>query len=171
VVDERGWFMMRLPSLVSLSGLWWMAVACGVHADGVRLPAQPLAAYAAECGACHMAYQPGLLPAASWQRVMGQLERHYGTDASLEPALVQQIGVWLGVHAGTYKRVSPVPPPQDRLTRSDWFVRKHRRIAPAVWTHPSVKSAAHCLACHTQADKGDYDDDRVRLPPGLSGFR
>ena len=26
------------------------------------------AAYQEECGGCHFAYQPGLLPAASWQR-------------------------------------------------------------------------------------------------------
>ena len=26
--------------------------------------------YKNECGACHMAYQPGLLPTASWTRVM-----------------------------------------------------------------------------------------------------
>ncbi|MDP3827378.1 MAG: cytochrome C, partial [Polaromonas sp.] len=37
----------------------------------------------------------------------------------------------------------------------------------AVWKHASVKSAANCAACHTAADKGDYNDDNLRFPAGL----
>ena len=137
-------------------------------ADGVRLPAQVPPAYRSECGACHVAYPPGLLPAASWQRLMGSLERHYGTDASLDPATVRQLATWLQAHAGTGKRVGPEPPPQDRLTRSAWFERKHRQLDDAVWRLPSVKSAANCAACHTGADQGRFDDDHLRMPAGLS---
>ena len=39
--------------------------------------------------ACHVAYPPGLLPAASWQRLMANLPRHFGTDASLDAATAQ----------------------------------------------------------------------------------
>jgi hypothetical protein len=31
-----------------------------------------------------------------------------------------------------------------------------------------VKSPAQCAACHTGAEQGDFDDDRLRLPAGLS---
>ena len=31
----------------------------------------------------------------------------------------------------------------------------------------SVKSAANCAACHTRASQGQYDDDNLRVPPGL----
>jgi hypothetical protein len=41
------------------------------------------------------AYPPGLLPAPSWQRVMGNLSKHYGTDASLDAATVQELTGWL----------------------------------------------------------------------------
>jgi len=58
-------------------------------------------------------------------------------------------------------------PPEDRITKSDWFVRKHRRIEPAVWRHASVKSAANCAACHTGADRGQFNDGDLRVPPGL----
>lgn len=124
-------------------------------------------AYTAECASCHTAYPPGMLPARSWQRIMAVLDQHYGTDASLDAATVQQLGQWLQTHAGTYKRVS-AEPPQDRITRSAWFVRKHDNIEPAVWALPSVKSAAHCAACHTGADHGQFDDDHLRMPAGLS---
>lgn len=138
-----------------------------VHADSAPIgPRQVLPAYQQECGSCHLAYPPGLLPADSWRRIMSGLDRHFGSDASLDTAMAQQIDAWLKAHAGTYKRVDTAPP-QDRITRSAWFERKHQRIAAAVWQHAAVKSAANCAACHTGAAQGDFDDDRLRFPPGL----
>ena len=139
------------------------------HADGdrLRMPAAP-AAYAQECASCHMAFAPGLLPAASWQRLMAGLNKHYGSDASLPPATVQELSRWLQANAATYKRVREEPP-QDRITRSAWFERKHRRFDEATWKHAAVKSRVNCSACHTGADQGDFDDDNVRLPVGVSG--
>ncbi|MDD2713578.1 MAG: diheme cytochrome c [Simplicispira sp.] len=133
-------------------------------ADSREMPASAmLPAYQQECASCHMAYPPGMLPARSWDRLMQGLGQHYGTDASIEPAQVRQINAWLQSHAGTYKRVREEPP-QERITRSAWFERKHREVAPAVWQRPAVGSRAHCMACHTRADQGDFDDDRVRIP-------
>ena len=140
-----------------------LALASAVRADGPLMPRQALPKYTQECAACHLAYPPALLPAASWQRIMAGLDRHYGVDASLDAASVREIGAWLQANAGGYKRVRSEPP-QDRITRSDWFERKHRDVADAVWQRASVKSRANCMACHTQADRGDFDDDRVRIP-------
>ena len=144
-----------------------LLLAGAARADSDRLlPMQVPKTYTQECGACHTAYPPGLLPARSWQRIMTGLDKHYGTDASLDVATVQQLSAWLQTHAGTYKRVAEEPP-QDRITRSAWFEREHRKIEPAVWKHTSVKSAANCAACHTGADQGDFDDDNLRFPAGL----
>jgi mono/diheme cytochrome c family protein len=155
---------------------WWAAALLGTGlttaaltalADsGARMPQRVPPAYTQECAACHTAYPPGLLPARSWQRVMGGLERHYGTDASLDAQMLQQISTWLQAHAGTYKRAGEEPP-QDRITRSAWFERKHRHIDSAVWKLPSVKTPANCAACHTWADKGRFDEHDLRLPEGL----
>src|SRR3989344_6200999 len=61
------------------------------HADSGRaMPRNVPSAYTQECAACHTAYPPGLLPAASWNRVMTGLAQHYGTDASLDAATVRQ---------------------------------------------------------------------------------
>ena len=149
-----GWLIAALP---------WTAA----WSDSVRMPAQIPPAYTQECGSCHLAYPPGMLPASSWQRLMGGLDKHFGTDASLEPATVQKLAGWLQTHAGTYKRVTTAPP-QDRITQSAWFVRKHRQVdSPLVWKHASVKSAANCAACHTQAEQGRFDDDALTFPRGL----
>lgn len=150
--------------LLAAAGLTALSLA---HADGGRMmPRGGLPAYTQECAACHTAYPPGMLPAPSWQRIMGGLTNHYGTDASLDPTTVKQLSAWLQTHAGTYKRVTGAPP-DDRITRSAWFARKHSEIAPSVWNLPSVKSAANCAACHTGADRGSFDDDNLTMPAGL----
>ena len=135
------------------------------HADGGARLATDNAKFRQECGACHTPYAPGLLPAASWQRLMGQLGQHYGTDASLDAASAREIGQWLQAHAGTYRRVSEVLP-HDRITQSAWFLRKHREgeVPANVWKRPAVGSPANCGACHPQAAQGQFDEHDVRIP-------
>lgn len=119
--------------------------------------------YKQECAACHVAFPPGMLPADSWRRLMSNLPHHYGTDASLDPATVSELATWLGANSGTYKRVREAPP-EDRITNSAWFIRKHDEVPAAVWKRPAVKSAANCAACHTQADQGNFNEHTVRIP-------
>ncbi|BEV72651.1 MULTISPECIES: diheme cytochrome c [unclassified Paludibacterium] len=148
-----------------LSGPGWIpaALAEGKHAMPRTVPK----AYQQECAACHLAYPPGLLPAESWQRIMGNLDKHFGTDASIDPASVKLIASWLQDNAGQGKHMRSAPA-QDRITRSSWFMHKHSAIGPDVWRLPSVKGAANCQACHVGAEQGRFSDDALRLPAGLS---
>ncbi|MCF8066684.1 MAG: diheme cytochrome c, partial [Desulfarculaceae bacterium] len=41
--------------------------------------------YKEQCGACHMPYQPPLLPAASWGRILALLPEHFGDQVDLSP--------------------------------------------------------------------------------------
>jgi mono/diheme cytochrome c family protein len=132
-------------------------------ADGDQRMVPLLPQYKQECAACHLAYPPGMLPAASWKRVMAGLPKHYGTDASLDPATVKALSTWLGANAGSYRRVSEAPP-QDRITTSNWFERAHREVPANAWKRAAIGSRANCAACHTRADKGDFDEDNVRIP-------
>ncbi|HEV6966240.1 diheme cytochrome c [Roseateles sp.] len=138
-----------------------------VHADdheGRTAVAWPKA-YVQECAACHVAYPPRMLPAASWARLMGGLDRHFGTDASLDPQDVQRLGQWLQDNAGRDARATV---PEDRITRTARFEHKHRHIEAATWRLPSVRSAANCMACHSGADQGRYSEHGLRMPEGLS---
>lgn len=134
-------------------------------ADGPTRLTTDNAKFQQECASCHTPYAPGLLPAASWQRLMGKLDKHYGTDASLDVASTREIGQWLQANAGTYRRVSEEPP-QDRITKSAWFLRKHREgeVPADVWKRPSVGSPANCGACHTNAAQGNFNEREVRIP-------
>ena len=135
------------------------------HADdAVHAPA--FALYTQECGSCHMTYPTGLLPAASWQQIMRGLKTHYGLDASLDETSQLTLTTWLTAHAGTGKYAREAPKNQ-RITLSAWFVRKHRagEVPTAVWRRKSVGSPANCVACHADAERGDFNEDKVRIPP------
>jgi len=141
------------------------ALACTplAWADARISPIAPLPAYSRECGACHIAYPPALLGAASWQRVMADLGRHFGADASLDAATTREVTDWLVAYAASGRRAAGAPPP-ERITRSAWFVHEHDELSASVWQRPSVRSAANCAACHPQAEQGDFNEHRVRVP-------
>jgi hypothetical protein len=96
---------------------------------------------------------------------MSKLDKHYGTDASLDAGSTREISQWLQANAGTYRRVSEEPP-QDRITQSAWFLRKHREgeVPAGVWKRPAVGSPANCGACHTNAAQGNFSEREVRIP-------
>ena len=125
-------------------GILLASAALPAAADGVRVPDHPV--YAAECGSCHVAYPPQLLSAPSWRQVMAGLDKHFGSDASLEPALAREIGQFLADHAGRRGGT------ELRVTETRWFRKEHRNEIPA------GKNPADCAACHRGAEKGIYED-------------
>jgi nitrate/TMAO reductase-like tetraheme cytochrome c subunit len=146
-----------------ISVLLWMMVSNSALADGNMMPLKVPEVVKNECASCHMVYPPAFLPKESWVRIMGGLDKHYGTDASIDPKDLKEVSQWLIQYAGTYKRVNDAPP-NDRITESSWFIKKHRKISQATWQHAQVKSKSNCMACHTTADRGQYDDDFVKVP-------
>ena len=159
----------RYPT--SFRATWSLVFAAGMGIcqwaqadDGPRAAQVPLLlSYKTECAACHVAYPPGMLPASSWQRLVTHLPNHFGTDASLDPAAVKELSTWLGANAATGRRAAESPP-EDRITRSAWFTRQHDEVPAATWKRASIKSASNCAACHTGADRGDFNEHNVRIP-------
>ncbi|MCP9759957.1 cytochrome C [Aquitalea sp. S1-19] len=121
----------------------------------------------AECGSCHIAYPPGLLPPAAWKQQMDTLKNHYGSNATLDKADEQAIRDFLAA-TSSVNRLALEPsakagePP--RISTTAWFIRKHDEVRADVWRRKSVGSAANCVACHAGAEKGDFDEDRVKIP-------
>jgi len=139
------------------------AFANVAHAEDGRSSSPPLPLYKTECAACHIAYPAGMLPAASWQAIMTGLSKHYGVDASLDATATQHIGTWLVAHAGTGRRFSDAPP-DNRISKSRWFVRQHDEVSASVFKRASVGSASNCGACHGHAADGDFNERQVRIP-------
>lgn len=131
--------------------------------EGISMPAVVNAVWKTECGACHLAYPPSLLPAKSWRAVMSGLDKHFGTDASLTAAEAKEIGAFLADNAGE-NRQSSSGKPLLRITQSNWFRHEHDEVSNRTWKNPKVKSPANCVACHAGAEKGDFDEDSIRIP-------
>jgi len=126
-------------------------------------PAQTNIKFQQECSTCHIAYSPGLLPAESWRKIMNGLDKHFGSDASLDAQDNKEVTAFLVSNASN-RWSAPTTP--LRITETAWFKRKHdsREINPAVWKNPQVKSPANCAACHPRAERGDFNEHDIRIP-------
>ena len=127
------------------------------------MPSQSNAKFQQECAGCHMAFPPGLLPAASWTKMMSGLDKHFGVDASLTPAEVTEITNFLTKNASNRWTASTAP---ARITDGAWSKSKHnsREIAPDVWKRASIKSPSNCVACHAGGEKGDFEERNIKIP-------
>ena len=134
-------------------------------------PATAPAAFAEECSACHMAFPPALLPAASWQALMAGLDDHFGEDASLDAAATAEITAWLTAHAAEtqdtkpahlFRRANPDAPLAITETRA--WQRIHRDIAEATFAAKPVFTRSNCAACHGDAASGAFFPPNVSIP-------
>ncbi len=129
-----------------------------------------------ECGSCHFAYQPGLLPSASWQKLLTPeaLHNHFGEVADLDKDTLDALRAYAldnaaeksyyklarKVEAATSGEEAPL-----RITDVRFIKRKHHGIPEnMVKGNKDVKSLSYCNACHTKAEQGIYKEDTVSIP-------
>jgi hypothetical protein len=132
-------------------------------AEKKTMPSDAPTAYETECASCHMAYPPGLLGRKNWQNIMSGLDKHFGTDASIDVKVQAEIRQWLNKHAATGNKYSAYAP-DNRITKSRWFIHEHDDVGPNIWKRAGIKSPANCSACHMDATKGNFEDDNIRIP-------
>ncbi len=120
-------------------------------------------AWQSECGSCHVAFPPRLLPASSWRTIMRGLDRHFGVDAGVDPDTAAAIGSFLEANAGRDggRRADASA---LRITEARWFRHEHAGIVASTWARSDVGSAANCGACHRDAGRGDFGERGVRVP-------
>lgn len=129
-------------------------------------------AYLKECGACHLAYQPQFLPKRSWEKIMATLDSHFGDSAALDDALKSEILGYLAKNSADASSSKISRKMLDslgsetplRITDTPYFKRKHREVRADVFKRKSIGSPANCTACHLSADKGDYNEHKVKIP-------
>ena len=138
----------------------------GIPTDSVN------AVYARTCGACHAPYHPSLLPAASWQAVLRQLDDHFGIDNSkLSRADLVEIAAFLATHAAEawdtetgvrFRTVSETEP--RRITATPYWQSMHASLPDSWFARTSVGSKNNCGACHIDAETGRFADSRIVVP-------
>lgn len=130
--------------------------------------------YATECSACHFAYQPGWLPARSWKKMMLNLEDHFGENAELDQKSSDIITSYLVAESADNKpnrkstkilrSISAVDAPL-RISTLPYMLRKHDEIPQRlIRDNTKVGSAANCIACHTGATEGQFNEHGVTIP-------
>ena len=128
--------------------------------------------YQAECGACHFAYQPELLPESSWIKLLTSLEDHFEESVELDADSQKNIIDYLRSNSAdhsTTKRARKIMKGLGnqvplRITQIPYIIKEHHEISPGVLNRESIGSLSNCIACHTTAEEGIYDDDNVKVP-------
>lgn len=133
-------------------------------------------AYNEECGSCHFPYQPGFLPAASWQKLLDAkaLADHFGDSAELDESTRKEIldyAIANSAEKSWYKRPRKVMASLKqgdaplRITEVPYMKDKHSQIpAKLVKENSKVKSLSYCNKCHQKAKDANFDDDTVVIP-------
>jgi len=128
-----------------------------------------------ECGDCHLAFHPSLLPARSWKLMMEQQHTHFGDDLALDPDTTNEITQFMvensaetGITEPAHKINHSIPANETplRITDTLYWKKKHgeEQIDPAFWKSKKVGSKSNCVACHLDAKTGWFEDSDMRLP-------
>lgn len=177
---------MKFKSLALLCGLLWTSCTAMAEESLVTAIFTPFRQkeivpvdnkqYKDECGSCHFAYQPGLLPAKSWEKLLNEkaLAEHFGENAELDKDTLKVIYDYAIANAADksyHKRSRKIAIATEnieaplRIIEVRYIKRKHHEIPEKmIKGNKDVKSLSYCDACHTQAAKGVFDADTVKIP-------
>ncbi len=152
---------MLFPCLVSGSD----------HKEAKTLPAVTNETYLKNCGSCHFAYQPGLLPARSWVKIIDKAG-HPGGPLTLAVKDRTEIKTYLeknSAEKSPAKRSRKIlasigTDTPVRISETPYIREKHDEISSAVFARKAVGSRGNCSACHRSAAQGLYEDDDVVIP-------
>ena len=142
------------------------------HSTGVAMVSSPV--YKDECGSCHMAYPPGLLPAESWGEIMSSLDDHFGDNAELDTSPHKEITDFLVANSADksdYRRSRRFASSNGsgeiitRITETPYFKHEHDEIPLRLVTgNKDVNSFSQCNACHGKADLGLFREGDISIP-------
>jgi hypothetical protein len=117
-----------------------------------------------ECSACHFAYPAAMLPKVSWTKIMGNLENHFGEDASLDTQTTQDITKYLVAQAGDtafwsakFVRGLDNQNPPIRITETTYWVGRHLGISKEILPSGLAGLKSNCAVCHLSAASGYYE--------------
>jgi hypothetical protein len=152
----------------------WLSRAFSLERDK-EVKAVSLKAWNDECSSCHFAYPPGLLPEASWKKLLATdaLGKHFGENIEMKEALRAELLDYAIKDAADHasaKRSQKIMASigqgaPERITEVTYIRRKHQEIPERlIKGNPKVGALSQCDTCHTQAKNGNLDDDSVLIP-------
>ncbi|MBF0263058.1 MAG: diheme cytochrome c [Magnetococcales bacterium] len=171
---HKGW-MVALLVTGGIGGLTeaWGSDRSEYRSVPARATPEERKLYKSECGSCHMAYPPGLLPARGWEKLMGGLEHHFGDNAELDVATAENLKRFLSAHAAeraegklARKVLASIAggDAPTRISQVGYFLKEHRKIPEKIIKSPEVASLSRCENCHARAEEGMFDEGEIRVP-------
>ncbi len=166
-------WMQLLLLLTSVSSTSALLASGGMEEGGRSMPVVSNAKWAAECSSCHILYHPGLLPERSWHKMMSGLDKHFGENASLDATTQKEITAFLALNSADKqdnrraKRINQSIPANStplRITETRYFTSKHDEVSANTFKRKSIGSASNCVACHKNAEKGDFSESQIKIP-------
>ncbi len=168
---------LLLGSGTALADDFWTWLGPGTYEGWKGVGVKPVdnKRYTDECGSCHFAYQPGLLPAKSWEKLLTPegLHDHFGEVADLDKDTLAAIREYVLANSSdkSYYKISRkinVATEDEtplRITEVRFIKRKHHDIPEKmIKDNKDVKSLSNCNACHTKAEQGVFRADTVSIP-------
>lgn len=169
---------LTIVLIVSVSALVYFRGYLNETADNLYQPYKgpelpDNAQWREQCGECHFAYHPTLLPRRSWEKIFAEQHEHFGDDLDLDEDTYNEL---LKFHVDNAAetlltepahRILSLTPDNEtpiRVTETHYWVKKHKDIPEYYWKHKKVRTKGNCSACHLDSDKGTYEDSDMRLP-------
>ena len=130
--------------------------------------------YNEECGSCHFAFPPVLLPKIAWQEIMNNLSDHFDDNAELSAETQREITDYLVNNSAdtlstktsrkTMRSVNKGKPTM-RITELAYFRHEHNEIPKRIFeNNPELSGITNCDACHTKAQNGSFRESDIHIP-------
>ena len=113
-----------------------------------------------------------MLPSGSWEKIIAGFDDHFGEELEIDTESKNVILGYLitnSAEKSSAKRAVKIMKSLGnrtpiRITEIPYILEKHNEVDPDVFKKESIGSLSNCLACHTTAGKGVYEDDYVVIP-------
>lgn len=101
---------------------------------------------------------------------MGNLENHFGDDASLDFEDTKNILEYLVKNSAENSTMQAslnfLNSIKDKdiiaMTQTTFWERKHKNIPKDIFSHVDIKSKANCKACHIDIEKGLIENENIK---------
>ncbi len=126
--------------------------------------------FQSECADCHELYSPSLLPASSWEKMMNELDNHFGEDASLDIETTKNIAAYLRKYSAenwdseasnNFMIVDNKAP--YKISETPFWKERHKNIDENLFKTKPVKGKGNCSACHADAELGYFHDKNIKF--------
>ena len=147
--------------LVLVAVIGFLVISAGMRLRNEKIDPVTHVLTVEECSACHFAFPPSMLAAASWTSMMSTLESHFGEDASLDEDSVAAIENYLELNSADSSWIGnrfsrgqtndwPI-----RVTQTDHWLREHKNQLFKTAENRDIYRT-DCVACHDDAADGDF---------------